>query len=175
MKRNGKHSSIRARVEHVFRVIRHQFGFTKARYRGLMKNTTQVNMLVGLANLYLLRWRLMAPERRVVRSLHCKRAMKQKKTGRFGNEMPLRNGLPVDLCCEMWQHHLKIWKTLFVQRFLSVPHFLLGFSSNLFSDALPLKSVVRLMPRRGPILCGTSNRAHNSLGASGGRVKKPPK
>jgi hypothetical protein len=45
-------------------MIKHQFGFTKTRYRGLMKNTVQVNMLVGLANLYLLRWRLMAPERR---------------------------------------------------------------------------------------------------------------
>jgi transposase, IS5 family len=60
-KRNRKHSSIRARVEHVFRVIKRQFGFTMTRYRGLMKNTVQVNMLVGLANLYLLRRRLMAP------------------------------------------------------------------------------------------------------------------
>jgi IS5 family transposase len=59
-KRNRKHSSIRARVEHVFRVIKHQFGFTKTRYRGLMKNAVQVNMLVGLANLYLLRRRLVA-------------------------------------------------------------------------------------------------------------------
>jgi len=59
-KRNRKHSSIRARVEHVFRVIKRQFGFTKTRYRGLMKNTVQVNMLMGLANLYLLRRRLMA-------------------------------------------------------------------------------------------------------------------
>jgi transposase, IS5 family len=59
-KRNRKHSSIRARVEHVFRVIKRQFGFTMTRYRGLMKNTVQVNMLVGLANLYLLRRRLMA-------------------------------------------------------------------------------------------------------------------
>jgi len=60
-KRNRKHSSIRARVEHVFRVIKRQFGFTMTRYRGLMKNTVQVNMRVGLANLYLLRRRLMAP------------------------------------------------------------------------------------------------------------------
>lgn len=59
-KRNRKQSSIRARVEHVFRVIKRQFGFTKTRYRGLKKNTAQVNMLVGLANLYLLRGRLMA-------------------------------------------------------------------------------------------------------------------
>jgi IS5 family transposase len=58
--RNRKHSSIRARVEHVFRVIKRQFGFTRTRYRGLMKNAVQVNMLVGLANLYLLRRLLLA-------------------------------------------------------------------------------------------------------------------
>lgn len=59
-KRNRKQSSIRARVEHVFRVIKGQFGFSKTRYRGLVKNAAQVNMLVGLANLYMLRGRLMA-------------------------------------------------------------------------------------------------------------------
>lgn len=59
-KRNRKHSFIRARVEHVFRVIKRPFGFTRTRYRGLMKNAVQVNMLVGLANLYLLRRRLLA-------------------------------------------------------------------------------------------------------------------
>ena len=59
-KRNRKQSSIRARVEHVFRVIKRQFGFAKTRYRGLAKNAAQVNMLVGLANVYLLRGRLMA-------------------------------------------------------------------------------------------------------------------
>lgn len=58
-KRNRKYSSIRARVEHVFRVIKRQFGFTRTRYRGLMKNAVQVNMLMGLANLYLLRRRLL--------------------------------------------------------------------------------------------------------------------
>ena len=59
-KRNREQSSIRARVEHVFRVIKRQFGFTKTRYRGLAKNKAQVNMWVGLANLYLLRGRLVA-------------------------------------------------------------------------------------------------------------------
>jgi IS5 family transposase len=46
-------------VEHVFRVIKRQFGFTQTRYRGLIKNVVQANMLVCLANLYLLRRRLM--------------------------------------------------------------------------------------------------------------------
>jgi len=59
-KRNRKQSSIRARVEHVFRVIKQQFGFQKTRYRGLKKNTSQVHMLVALSNLYMLRGRLMA-------------------------------------------------------------------------------------------------------------------
>jgi len=57
-KRNRKQSSVRARVEHVFRVIKRQFGFEKVRYRGLKKNASQVNLLVGLANLYTLRGQL---------------------------------------------------------------------------------------------------------------------
>ena len=32
-------ASIRAKVEHPFRVIKRQFGYTKVRYRGLKKNT----------------------------------------------------------------------------------------------------------------------------------------
>jgi IS5 family transposase len=58
--RNRKHSSIRSRVEHVFRVIKCQFGYTKVRYKGLAKNAAQVFMLVGLANLYLKRRELLA-------------------------------------------------------------------------------------------------------------------
>nr|WP_019866497.1 transposase [Methylovulum miyakonense] len=49
-----------ARVEHIFRIIKCQFGFRKNRYRGLAKNASQVSLLVGLANLYLLRRPLMA-------------------------------------------------------------------------------------------------------------------
>src|SRR5229473_2056123 len=36
-----------------------QFGYTKVRYRGLAKNTAQVMVLIGLANLYAVRRRLM--------------------------------------------------------------------------------------------------------------------
>jgi IS5 family transposase len=35
-------ASIRAKVEHPFRVIKRQFGHVKARYRGLAKNTAQL-------------------------------------------------------------------------------------------------------------------------------------
>ena len=59
-RRNRKRSRVRVRVEHVFRVIKRQFGYDKTRYRGLAKNTAQVQMLIGLTNLYLLRGRLMA-------------------------------------------------------------------------------------------------------------------
>ena len=56
---NHKMSSIRARVEHVFRVIKCQFGYTKVRYKGLVKNAAQVFTLIGLSNLYLARRALM--------------------------------------------------------------------------------------------------------------------
>ncbi len=48
-------ASIRAKVEHPFRVIKCQFGFTKVRYRGLMKNTAQLNTLFALSNLWMAR------------------------------------------------------------------------------------------------------------------------
>jgi IS5 family transposase len=56
---NHKMSSIRARVEHVFRVIKRQFGYTKVRYKGIAKNAAQVFSLIGLTNLYLARRALM--------------------------------------------------------------------------------------------------------------------
>lgn len=44
-------ASIRAKVEHPFRIIKCQFGFTKARYRGLIKNDSKLAMLFALANI----------------------------------------------------------------------------------------------------------------------------
>ena len=44
-------ASIRAKVEHPFRVLKRQFGFTKVRYRGLKKNTAQIATLFALGNL----------------------------------------------------------------------------------------------------------------------------
>ena len=52
---NDKMSSVRSRVEHLFRVIKRQFGYTKVRYKGLAKNAAQVFTLIGLTNLYLAR------------------------------------------------------------------------------------------------------------------------
>ena len=57
--RNRTKSKVRARVEHPFHVIKQVFGFTKVRYRGLMKNTSQLNMLCALTNLHMARRRLL--------------------------------------------------------------------------------------------------------------------
>ena len=48
-------ASVRAKVEHPFRVIKRQFGFTKVRYRGLVKNTAQLVTLFALSNLWMAR------------------------------------------------------------------------------------------------------------------------
>ena len=52
-------ASVRAKVEHPFRVIKCQFGFTKVRYRGLAKNTAQLITLFALSNLWMARRQLM--------------------------------------------------------------------------------------------------------------------
>jgi len=51
-------STVRSRVEHVFAVVKRQFGFAKVRYRGLAKNATRAFVTLGLANIYLARRRL---------------------------------------------------------------------------------------------------------------------
>lgn len=51
-------ASIRAKVEHPFRIIKRQFGHVKVRYRGLAKNTAQLHTLFALANLWMVHRRL---------------------------------------------------------------------------------------------------------------------
>src|SRR5271165_1889420 len=53
-------ASLRAKVEHPFRVIKRQFGYTKVRYRGLAKNTAQLKTLFALSNLWMARRHLLA-------------------------------------------------------------------------------------------------------------------
>jgi IS5 family transposase len=48
-------ASVRAKVEHPFRVLKRQFGHVKVRYRGLAKNTAQLHTLFALANLWIAR------------------------------------------------------------------------------------------------------------------------
>ena len=50
--------AIRAKVEHLVRVIKRHFGFVKVRYRGLAKNTAQLKTLFALSNLWMVRHKL---------------------------------------------------------------------------------------------------------------------
>lgn len=52
-RREHEKSSVRAKVEHVFGIVKGLFGYRKTRYRGLRKQTAKLNMLFALANLYL--------------------------------------------------------------------------------------------------------------------------
>ena len=61
--KNRNKSKIRARVEHVFAVVKRLWGFTKVRYRGLAKNANRAFVALALANVYLARTRLMAQAR----------------------------------------------------------------------------------------------------------------
>jgi len=56
--RNRRFGRVRAKVEHIFRIAKCQFGYRKVRYRGIAKNGAQVFALLALANLYLVRGRL---------------------------------------------------------------------------------------------------------------------
>jgi hypothetical protein len=55
-------ASIRAKVEHLFRVIKRQFGYDKVRYRGPKKNTLQLKTLFALSNLWMVRHQLLAAQ-----------------------------------------------------------------------------------------------------------------
>jgi transposase, IS5 family len=59
-KKNRSKSSIRAKVEHPFRILKRVFGFDKVRYRGIAKNHNRLCANFALVNLYLHRKRLVA-------------------------------------------------------------------------------------------------------------------
>ena len=52
-RREHDKSSVRAKVEHIFGVVKGQFRYRKTRYRGLRRQTAKLNMLFALANLIL--------------------------------------------------------------------------------------------------------------------------
>lgn len=58
-KRNRKLSSVRAKVEHPFHIIKDIWKYKKVRYRGIEKNTLQLHTLFALANLYMKRRHLL--------------------------------------------------------------------------------------------------------------------
>jgi IS5 family transposase len=57
-KKNRSKSSVRAKVEHPFRILKRIFGFDKVRYRGIAKNHHRLCANFALVNLYLHRKRL---------------------------------------------------------------------------------------------------------------------
>lgn len=59
-KAEHRKASVRAKVEHPFRVIKRQFGLVKVRFRGLQKNTGHLLPLFALSNLWMARRPLMA-------------------------------------------------------------------------------------------------------------------
>ena len=56
---NRRKSSVRSKVEHSIGVIKRVFGFQKVRYRGLAKNLHRLQVTAGLANLFMVRSRLL--------------------------------------------------------------------------------------------------------------------
>lgn len=52
-RREREKSSVRAKVEHVFAVVKGRFLYRKTRYRGLLKQTAKLNMVFAPANLIL--------------------------------------------------------------------------------------------------------------------------
>ncbi len=61
--KNRNKSRVRARLEHVFAVVKRLWGFTKVRYRGLQKNATRAFTALALANIYLCRSHLLGQVR----------------------------------------------------------------------------------------------------------------
>jgi IS5 family transposase len=57
-KKNRSKSSVRAKVEHVFRILKRVFGFDKVRYRGIAKNHHRLCATFALVNIYMHRKRL---------------------------------------------------------------------------------------------------------------------
>jgi IS5 family transposase len=58
--KNRTKSRVRAKVEHPIGVIKRIFGFQKVRYRGLAKNLHRLEVTSALANLFMVRRRLLA-------------------------------------------------------------------------------------------------------------------
>jgi transposase, IS5 family len=57
--RNRTKSKVRAKVEHTIGIIKRVFGFCKVRYRGLAKNLHRLEVTAALANLFMVRRRLL--------------------------------------------------------------------------------------------------------------------
>jgi len=52
-RREREKSSVRAKIEHVYGVVKVLFGFQKTRYKGLLNQYSKLNIIFALANLYM--------------------------------------------------------------------------------------------------------------------------
>ena len=57
--KNRTKSRVRCKVEHVFGVMKLKFGFSKVRYRGLLKNANRLFATCALVNLFMVRKKLL--------------------------------------------------------------------------------------------------------------------
>jgi len=62
--KNSRKSSVRAKVEHAFLIIKRIFGFSKVSYRGMMKNGNRLFVVASLANLFMARHHLLRLQQR---------------------------------------------------------------------------------------------------------------
>ena len=58
--KNRTKSRVRSKVEHLFGVLKLQFGFVKVRYRGIAKNANRLFAAFALVNLFLVRYKLLS-------------------------------------------------------------------------------------------------------------------
>jgi IS5 family transposase len=58
--KNRTKSKVRSKVEHVFGILKLKFGFVKVRYRGLAKNANRLFTSCALANLFMVRKKLLS-------------------------------------------------------------------------------------------------------------------
>ena len=64
LEKNSRKSSVRAKVEHAFLIIKRIFGFSKVSYRGMMKNGNRLFVVASLANLFMARHHLLRLQQR---------------------------------------------------------------------------------------------------------------
>lgn len=63
---NSRMSRVRARGEHAFGIVKNIWGHSKVRYRGIKKNAAQFCTLFALANLYLVRHKILKLQARSI-------------------------------------------------------------------------------------------------------------
>lgn len=66
--RNRNKSKVRAKVEHIFGVMKGQFGFTKVRYKGLAKNAHHLFVSCALVNLVMAKKALLRQQRMLLQA-----------------------------------------------------------------------------------------------------------